>query len=159
MLRLCQLVEVSRTSFYAWQAGAPARQARAAADADLAARIAAVHATDRACGAPRITAELNDGAAPDQRVNHKRVARVMRAHGIAGIRLRRRVRTTIPEPSNQIVPDLLMRDFTAQRANTTYVGDFQCRRRYWKSYADLRTMPMVLTVVQVSDGRRPGWSA
>jgi transposase InsO family protein len=87
------------------------------------------------------------------------VARVMRAHGIAGIRLRRRVRTTIPEPSNQIVPDLLMRDFTAQRPNTTHVGDFQCRRRYWKSYADLRTMPMVLTVVQVSDGRRPGWSA
>ena len=52
---------------------------------------------------PRITAELNDGVAPEQRVNHKRVARVMRAHAIAGLRLRRRVRTTIPEPAEQQV--------------------------------------------------------
>lgn len=102
--RLCQIVQVARSSFYAWQAGAPARQARADADADLAARIAAVHAQDRACGAPRITAELNDGAPPDERVNHKRVARVMRTHHLAGIRLRRRVRTTIPEPRPRRTP-------------------------------------------------------
>ncbi|GAA2468898.1 hypothetical protein GCM10009858_02770 [Terrabacter carboxydivorans] len=47
----------------------------------------------------------------------------MAEHGIAGIRLRRRVRTTIPEPSDQKVPDLLKRDFTAQAPNTKYVGD------------------------------------
>ena len=56
-------------------------------------------------------------------MNHKRVARVMRAQGIAGIRLRRRVRTTIPEPADQKFPDLLRRDFTAKAANQRYVGD------------------------------------
>ena len=58
-----------------------------------------VHEADKAYGAPRVTAELNDGAPPSERVNHKRVARVMAERGIAGIRLRRRVRTTVPEPS------------------------------------------------------------
>ncbi len=115
--RLCQTVEVSRSSFYAWEAGAPARAARAAADRELAQRIRVVHAADRAYGAPRITAELNDGASPQDRVNRKRVARVMAAHGIAGIRLRRRVRTTIGDPADQLVPDLLERGFTADAPN------------------------------------------
>lgn len=52
-----------------------------------------IHAEDQACRAPRITAELNDGAPAGERVNHKRVAWVMGEHGIAGHR-RRRVRTT-----------------------------------------------------------------
>ena len=121
--RLCQLVDVSRSSFYAWQAGAPSRARRAQADQELATRIRHVHAQDGSYGAPRVTAELNDDAPPGQRVNHKRVARVMRAHRIAGVRLRRRVRTTIPEPADQVVPDLLERDFTADAPNTKYVGD------------------------------------
>ncbi|MBD7982941.1 IS3 family transposase, partial [Oerskovia sp. Sa2CUA9] len=121
--RLCEVIEVSRSSFYAWRKAAPARHARAESDAELAARIKAAHAKDKACGAPRITAELNDGAPPAERVNHKRVARVMREHVIAGIRLRRRVRTTISAPDDQVVPDLLERDFTASEPNTRYVGD------------------------------------
>jgi transposase InsO family protein len=121
--RLCSTVEVSRSSFYAWEAGAEARAARREADRELAKRIRVVHATDRAYGAPRVTAELNDGVRAEQRVNRKRVARVMAANGIAGIRLRRRVRTTIPEPADHLVPDLLSRDFTADAPNTVYVGD------------------------------------
>lgn len=121
--RLCALLDVQRSSFYAWLAAAPARAARAAADAALAARIAAVHAVDTTCGRPRITAELNDGVTPERRVNHKRVARVMREHGIHGYRRRRTVRTTIPEPANTTVPDLLDRDFTAEAPNRVYVGD------------------------------------
>lgn len=121
--RLCALVEIERSSFYAWQKAAPARERRAAADAELAGRIRAVHETDNTYGAPRITAELNDGAPAEERVNHKRVARVMRDHHIQGYRRRRRVRTTIPEPSDQKVPDLLNRDFTAPAPNQRYVGD------------------------------------
>ena len=82
--RLCELVEIERSSYYAWVKGAPARQGRAAADAELVQKIKAVHAQDRTCGAPRITAELNDGAPPEERINHKRIARVMRLEGIRG---------------------------------------------------------------------------
>jgi transposase InsO family protein len=121
--RLCAVLHVSRSSFYAWLAAAPARAARADADTALAKRIRAIHDTDTAQGVPRITAELNDGAPPETRVNHKRVARVMRQAQIAGLRLRRRVRTTVPEPADQRVPDLINRDFTASAPNQRYVGD------------------------------------
>jgi transposase InsO family protein len=121
--RLCAVLHVSRSSFYAWLAAAPARAARADADTALAERIRAIHDTDTAQGVPRITAELNDGAPPETSVNHKRVARVMRQAQIAGLRLRRRVRTTVPEPADQRVPDLINRDFTASAPNQRYVGD------------------------------------
>jgi transposase InsO family protein len=124
--RLCQIVGIVRSSFYAWADAAEGRAARAAADQQLAERIRAVHAehrSNRAYGVPRVTAELNDGAPAEERVNHKRVARVMAEAKIAGIRLRRRVRTTVPEPSDQLVPDLLERNFTADEPNQVYVGD------------------------------------
>ncbi|PZT84260.1 MAG: IS3 family transposase [Gordonia sp. (in: high G+C Gram-positive bacteria)] len=121
--RLCELLEVRRSSFYAWQAGAPARTERAAADAELETRIRKVHTADNTVGAPRITAELNDGVPQGERVNHKRVARVMRAAGITGYVKRRKVRTTVPEPADRKVPDLLKRDFTATAPNRRYVGD------------------------------------
>ncbi len=120
---LCAVVEVARSSFYAWLAGARGRAARQAADQALAERIRVVHDEDNTYGAPRITAELNDGVPDGERVNHKRVARVMRSNGIAGYRRRRRVRTTVPEPADQKVPDLLRREFTATQINTRYVGD------------------------------------
>ncbi|GAA2425618.1 hypothetical protein GCM10010421_10520 [Streptomyces glaucus] len=48
---------------------------------------------DGTCGRPpRITAELRGEG---ERVNHKRVGRVMRKLGIAGLRLRSRVSTTV----------------------------------------------------------------
>ena len=121
--RLCELVEIERSSYYARVKAAPGREARAVADAALAERIRSAHQQDKTCGAPRITAELNDGAPAGERVNHKRVARVMRAEGIRGYVKKRRVRTTIPEPSGQKVPDLLKRDFTAKAVNERYVGD------------------------------------
>lgn len=120
---LCKVVEIARSSFYAWVAAADQRAAALAADEALEVRIRVVHTQDTTYGAPRITAELNDGVPAEQRVNHKRVARVMRGAGIAGYRRRRRVRTTVPEPADQKVPDLLDRDFTAAAINTTYVGD------------------------------------
>lgn len=120
---LCAVVEIARSSFYAWLAAADTRAAKTAADEDLEARIRAVHDADNTYGAPRITAELNDGAPDAERVNHKRVARVMRTAGIAGYRRKRRVRTTVADPAAAKVPDLLGRDFTAAVPNTKYVGD------------------------------------
>jgi transposase InsO family protein len=121
--RLCELVEIERSSYYAWKAGAPARAGRAAADAALEQRIRVIHQADNTVGAPRVTAELNDGAPAQERVNHKRVARVMRAAKIAGYVKKRRVQTTIPEQTDQKVPDLLKRDFTAEAPGRRYVGD------------------------------------
>ncbi|GAA4511526.1 hypothetical protein GCM10023096_18210 [Nonomuraea ferruginea] len=88
----------------------------------------AVHGEfDGAYGSPRVTAELR---AQGRRVNHKRVARVMRCFGIVGLHLRKKVRTTVPEPSHHKVPDLIGRDFTAPAANLRYVGDITS----WESH-------------------------
>ncbi|WP_326693224.1 IS3 family transposase (plasmid) [Streptomyces sp. NBC_01795] len=119
--RLCRMLRLSRSGFYRWLAGADARAERVRADADLAERIAAIHVeSDGTYGAPRVAAELRDAGV---QVNHKRVARVMRARGIVGFHLRKKFRTTIPEPSATPFPDLLRRDFTAKTPNTRYVGD------------------------------------
>lgn len=119
--RLCRMLRVSRSGFYRHLAGADARAARARADAELAERIVGIHQeSDGTYGVPRVTAELKDAG---QGVNHKRVERVMRKFNIVGLHLRKKVRTTIPEPSATPVPDLLRRDFTAQAPNTKYVGD------------------------------------
>jgi transposase len=71
--RLCELVEVERSSYYAWRDAAPTRAARVASDQQLAGRIRAVHDGDPTVGAPRMTAELNDqldeNGRPGERVN------------------------------------------------------------------------------------------
>ncbi|MFJ9041061.1 IS3 family transposase [Streptomyces sp. NPDC102406] len=119
--RLCSILGVARSSFYYWRRTAADRAPRQAADAKLATRIRAVHqGSDGTYGAPRITAELRETGG--EAVNHKRVARIMRASGIEGVRLRRRHRTTVPDPAAAKPSDLIGRDFTAQAPNTKYVG-------------------------------------
>ncbi|MFW0797640.1 IS3 family transposase [Gordonia sp. CPCC 205515] len=149
---LCELLEIACSSFYAWRKAAPTRAAREESDAVLAQRIREIHDEDRTCGAPRITAELNDGVPPQERVNHKRVARVMAEHGIAGYRRRRRVVTTIPEPSDAKVADLVERDFTADAPNEKYVGDI--------TYLPLEdgTNLYLATVIDCYSRRLAGWA-
>jgi transposase InsO family protein len=119
--RLCRILGVSRSGYYRWQAAAPSRLERERADRELGEAIRAVHAeSDGTYGRPRIAAVLRNAG---QRVNHKRVGRLMRKLGITGVHLRKKVRTTIPEPSAVPVADLLERDFTANAPNTRHVGD------------------------------------
>ncbi|MEE1757900.1 IS3 family transposase [Streptomyces sp. SP18BB07] len=122
--RLCTILGVVRSSFHYWRRTAADREARQAADARLPARIRAVHRESHGtCGVPRITAELREAG---QRVNHKRIARVMREAGLSGVRLRRRHRTTVAGLAAAKAPDLIGRDFTASEPNTRYVGDITC---------------------------------
>ena len=119
--RLCQVLQIGRSSYYKWRDGAGRRAERAVADAELAARAAAITAEfDGTYGSPRVTAELRDDGYV---VNEKRVARVMREHGVVGLHLRKKVRTTVPAKDAPKVPDLLERDFTADAPNQKYVGD------------------------------------
>ncbi len=120
--RLCQVLDVARSSYYKWRAGRAARAERERADEALAEKIRSVHAeSDGTYGAPRITAEFRD--THGMKINEKKVARVMRKFRIAGFRPRRKVRTTVPEPSATPVPDLFKRDFTAPAPNLKYMGD------------------------------------
>ncbi|MFF1542444.1 IS3 family transposase [Streptomyces sp. NPDC058291] len=91
----------------------------------MAERIREVHGeSGGAYGSPQVTAELR---AKGLRINEKRVARIMRTFSITGIRLRRRVRTTVAYPAASPVPDLFQRDFTATEPGGKYMGDITCR--------------------------------
>ena len=95
-------------------------------EAALVAEIAQIHAgSGGACGSPRVTAELR---ARGHRVNPKRVARLMRAHRIAGSRLRRPKRTTTPARSKPKLPDLLCRDFSPGAPDRAWCSDITCIR-------------------------------
>ncbi|WP_432044217.1 IS3 family transposase [Streptomyces cadmiisoli] len=119
--RLCHVLDVNRSSYYKWLAGAEARAARQHNDQALAEEIRRVHAeSGGAYGSPRVTAELREKG---RRVNEKRVTRIMRTFSITGIRLRRRVRTTVPDPAASPVADLFQRNFTAAEPGRKYMGD------------------------------------
>ncbi|WP_328512626.1 IS3 family transposase [Streptomyces sp. NBC_00376] len=148
--RLCRILGIARSSFYHWRRSAPLRAARQAADAQLAARIRVIHrASDGTYGAPRITAELREDG---ERVNHERVARIMQAIGLAGLRLRRKHRTTIPDPAAAKVPDLIGRNFTADEVNRKYVGDITCLPLAGGTFRYLAT------VIDLCSRRLAGWA-
>ncbi|MFF4181519.1 IS3 family transposase [Streptomyces sp. NPDC001750] len=129
--RLCRILGIARSSFYHWRRSAPLRAARQAADAQLAARIRVIHqASDGTYGVPGITAELREDG---ERVNHKRVARIMQATGLAGLRLRRKHRTTIPDPAAAKVPDLLIRD-SANAPGVSWGSAVWGRGRAWRPW-------------------------
>jgi len=116
---LCWVLRVARSAYYAWARRGVS--ARARADADLLARIAAAHARSRRTyGAPRVHAELR---AAGVRCARKRVARLMRAAGLVGCHRRRRTRTTVADPARSPAPDLVARDFTAAAPNRLWLGD------------------------------------
>lgn len=148
--RLCHVLEVSRSGYYRWREALEARAERRRADEALAEQILQIHADqDGTYGSPRVTAELRDAG---RKINHKRVERVMRLFGIVGLHLRKRVRTTVPEPSHQKVPDLIKRDFTAVAPNQRYVGDIT-----YLPVGDGRFLYLA-TVIDLCSRRLAGWS-
>ena len=116
---MCRVLEVSPSGYYARRTRPPS--ARALANAELSARIVAIHQRSRATyGAPRIQAELKDQGL---RVGRKRVARLLRAAGLAGVSRRRWVTTTVRDRNARPAPDLVERNFDAPGPNRLWVAD------------------------------------
>jgi putative transposase len=116
---MCRLLDVSASGYYGWQDRPPS--ARAVGDAVLLERIREIHEYSRGTyGAPRIHAEL---AAEQIRVGRKRVARLMRAAGLAGVSRRKGVRTTQRQEEARPAPDLVDRKFTAEAPDRLWVAD------------------------------------
>ena len=115
---------VSASGFYAWRARVTGRvrSVRAQRQADLLVKITAAHQDSaRTYGAPRVTAELRAGG---EVVTEKTVAKLMAAHGIAGISPRTfTVSTTIPDWSALVPPDLVNRRFDQGRVDAVWASD------------------------------------
>jgi putative transposase len=116
---MCRILGVSPSGYYVWRHRPPS--ARAVADQALLEQIRTIHAQSRhTYGAPRVHAELRDMGV---RCGRKRVARLMRQAGIEGVHRRRRMRTTIPDPTAAPAPDLVARAFGAERPDRLWVAD------------------------------------
>jgi putative transposase len=117
---MCRVLNVSQTGFHNWERRAPSD--RALTDAWLTERIKQFHDASRGVyGAPRIHAELR--MEHDVRVGRKRVARLMKAAGISGVRPRKHWRTTIRIPGITPASDLVERQFRPDRPNVLWVAD------------------------------------
>jgi putative transposase len=117
---MCRVFGVNRTGFHNWERPAPSD--RALEDAWLTERIKRIHDASRGVyGAPRIHAELR--MEHNIRVARKRVARLMKAAGISGLRPRQRWRTTIRVPGVEPATHLVERDFRPAGPNVLWVAD------------------------------------
>ncbi|WP_441246968.1 IS3 family transposase [Kitasatospora sp. McL0602] len=147
--RACELLQVSRAAFYTRRTGAVG--ARRARDLELTGKIAQVHQDSRGTyGAPRVHAALQRGGTACGR---KRIARLMRAAGLAGRCPKRRHITTVPDPAAPSRPDLIRRDFTPNPAATD---------RRW--CGDITYIPTdegwlyLATVIDIASRRVVGWA-
>jgi putative transposase len=85
------------------------------------AKIRTIHAESAGTyGSPRVTHELRRRG---WRVNHKRVARLMAAHGIVGHRPRRRRGLTKADSATPPAPDLVGRLFDPDQLDRIWVSD------------------------------------
>jgi len=143
---MCRVLDVSPSGYYAW-AKRPACE-RAVMDAALTAQICAAHAASKGTyGAPRLQIDLADVGI---RVGRKRVARLMRNAGLAGVTRRKRTVTTVRDGARQ-APDLVNRDFTAARPNMLWVADIT----YIPTWAGFLYLAVVLDAFS---RRIVGWS-
>jgi putative transposase len=143
---MCRLLGVSSSGYYARMKRQASRRART--DAALMAEIRAAHTTSRGTyGVPRIHAELT---AKGIRVGRKRLARLMRDAGLAGVSRRKFVTTTVRGEDRQ-APDLVERNFAAEAPDRLWVADI--------TYIPTCTGFLYLAVVLDAFSRRiVGWS-
>jgi transposase InsO family protein len=116
------MIGASISGFYAWLRAIPAVRTRAEAEAELRGHIGRIFSAHRrAYGSPRIHAELGrEGRRPARR----RVGRLMREMGLAARQGRRRAPcTTASRHDLPVAPNLLDRDFAAERPDTVWLAD------------------------------------
>lgn len=137
--RMCRLLGISRSGFYAW-AGRPMCPRRRT-DLMLTGKICAIHRRSRETyGSPNIHAELADDHGI--RVGRKRVARLMRQNGIRGATLRKYVLTTQSDPAAAKPLDLVQRRFFAEAPDQLWVADMT----YIPTWSGWLYLAMVLDV-------------
>jgi len=116
----CRVMKVSTSGFYAWRSQPCSDRDRA--DAVLTNTIVDIHRMSRrSYGSPRVHAELRLGQ--DLRCSRKRVERLMRQAGVAGIYRRRSRGCTRRDPAAEPSDDLVDRQFDPVEPDRLWVMD------------------------------------
>jgi len=122
---ICKMLPIAPSTYYELKARErdparlPARQKR---DAELCPQIQRVW-RENFCvyGARKTWKQLNR---EDLKVAHCTVRRLMHKLGLCGVRRGKAFKTTIPDENSHRLPDLVKRQFVANRPNQLWVADF-----------------------------------
>jgi transposase InsO family protein len=169
--KMCDVFDVSRSSFYDWVNRKPSR--RALENEVLKQRIQEVTEQTRSrLGSPKLTLELEDRGIF---VSRPRVARLMKSMGIRSI-ISKKFKVCTTESDHPYAPsnNLLERDFTATRPGEKWVSDITYVRTQqgwlyltvvmdlfdrkiigWSMSSTLEAQPTVLAALQMALGKRP----
>ena len=170
---MCDVLQVSRSGYYAWTGRPPSARALRADELTKAIRLAHGHSAGT-YGSPRVHAELAERAIGGACVNT--VAKLMKEAGIRSTMHRRFVvRTTDSAHDLPVAPNRLGREFQADRpdqkwcCDITYVPTGEgflylaavidlCSRRIvgWGMADHLRTQLCADALAMAIDTRRPG---
>jgi transposase InsO family protein len=148
--RMCELLAVSAAGYYEWRGRSPSH--RSIVDQGLREEIVRVHGESRGTyGRIRIHKELTDAGL---RVGARRVGRLMKAAGIAGISPRRFRKTTDSDHALPVAENLLARNFDVAvigGKNRVWAGDI--------TYLPTREGWLYLAIILDLFSRRVvGWS-
>jgi putative transposase len=115
-------LHIPSSTYYRWRQAEKEPCERHRQDAELTGKIRQVHDESGGIyGSPRVHAVLKREGV---RIGRKRVERLMREAGIAGISPRRAGKGfTHRDPDADLAPDLVQRDFTADGPNRLWVTD------------------------------------
>jgi len=116
---MCRVLGVRTSSYYAGRRRKPSSSAEA--NELLGEKLKAIHdESRRTYGSPKVYRKLrHDG----ELVNHKRVARLMRDHGIKAKKAKKFPRTTDSRHSLPVADNVLARNFQALRPDEVWTSD------------------------------------
>ena len=119
IVRMCNVLGVSRSGYYAWRDRPPSQ--REMANRALYKQIKAVYDENEGCyGSPRIYKALKKQGV---RCSENRVARIMRLRGLVARQARRSRSTTKRNTQDPVAPNVLERDFDAERPDQKWLTD------------------------------------
>ena len=119
VVRMYEVLGVSRSGYYAWRERPVS--AREMANRELYKRIEAVYNENHGTyGSPRIYHALEQQGVD---CSENRVARLMRLRGLRAKQTKQYKATTRRNKSDTVAPNLLQRDFAAERPNQKWLGD------------------------------------
>jgi len=116
--RMCKVLDVSRSGYYAWRGRPPSE--REMANQELYKKVKAVYDENHGTyGSPRIYYALKDKVP----CSENRVARLMRRRSLQARQTKSYRTTTKRNRADPVAPNVLQRDFEAERPNKKWLAD------------------------------------